>query len=117
MMRQLLIVALFFFGPALLMLALRLLLLYLRWRLRLAIERWRMRREILTVHPVDAPRWRTPLGYLLLSMLVGLGAAWWAWQSLQAPPPAKRIYLPAHLDPYGNVVPGRWVEVEPKQTR
>ncbi|RME83129.1 MAG: hypothetical protein D6771_06180, partial [Zetaproteobacteria bacterium] len=96
----------FFFGPMLASLALRWAWLMLRW----AWRRRQARRRVITVEIVgERPSWRAPWGFVILSLGVGLASAFLAWRSLHAPPPPKRIYIPAHLE-NGKLVPGRWVD-------
>ncbi len=103
MIRSLIIAIFFFFGPAILMFAARNLLQMLpRW-----LERRRQEKTIIDVTPVDehaTPRW-----FYLLVLLVSLSSAVTIFITLQrhsTPPP--RIYVPAHSDPSGNIIPGHW---------
>ncbi len=109
MMRMLLYTLLFFFGPALLMFALRhaFVLLRLWWRMR----RLRARRqdaEVIDITPEERRQHLRPgTLFITASMLIASLCAWLAWQDLQMhPPPGKTRYVPAHLDAYGNLVPG-----------
>ena len=114
-MRTFLTVLIFFFGPTLLMLALRGLWLWLRWRLR---RRREARALVVDAEVVGArPGLRAPWPYLLLSVLVGAVAAFFAWRSLHEARPAERVYVPAHLNEAGEVVPGHWIEKPKKEAR
>ncbi len=104
-MRRILIAALFFFGPALVM-------MLLRSMIPLAIAWLRARRErnrVIDVTPVDSghPRWFWPLAFVL-----GLLSAAGAWYMLDRAESPKGHYVPAHVDEQGRVVPGHW-EPEP----
>ncbi len=104
MIRNVLIVIVFFFGPALVMLMLRALLPLVAGWLRAR----RAAREVIDVTPRKRalPRWFWPL-----ALMLGAASAAWAWQALdQAGPPAEgRVYVPAHLGKDGRLVPGHWV--------
>ncbi len=106
-MRTLVAVLVFFFGPTLLMLALRGVWIWLRWRLR---RRHEARVTVVDAEIVDGrPALRAPWPYLLLSIAVGTVAAFLAWRSLHEARPVERVYVPAHIDEAGRVVPGHWI--------
>ncbi len=103
-MRNLLVVIVFFFGPALVMLMLRSLLPLLAAWLRARSKA----RQVIDVTPRKRalPRWFWPL-----ALVLGAASAALAWQSLRgADAPAARHYVPAHMDESGYVVPGHWAE-------
>jgi len=101
-MRQLLITLLFFFWPVLLMFVLRyaalLLRLWLAWR--------RSRPDVIDVTP-EVPARPSPW-FVALAVGVGLVTAALAWHRLNEPPAGDRVYVPAHLDDQGRLVPGHF---------
>lgn len=108
MIRNLLIALVFFFGPTILMLVLRnLLLLLLAWnQVR--------RKKAMEPHIIDVtpkPRKRAPAWYIVLAVLIGLASAWFAWKEVQYTETEVRQYVPAHLGPDGKIVPGHWEPV------
>ncbi|MDX8402374.1 MAG: hypothetical protein R8K47_07075 [Mariprofundaceae bacterium] len=105
MIRNILIAVVFFFGPALAMLALRFMLEMLLARLR----RQRQAPEIIDITPREPmlPRWFWPV-----ALALGLLSGFWAWQTVERAdaPPQSRIYVPAHIDEQGRLIPGHWVD-------
>lgn len=105
MIRNILTVIVFFFGPAILMFMLRNLFLFLK-------ARHQMRREypaepkIIDVTPKPASA--TPAWFKVLAVLVGLLSAWFAWQLLRSGEEDHRHYVPAYVDQHGKIVPGHW---------
>ncbi|MDX8413897.1 MAG: hypothetical protein R8J85_07395 [Mariprofundales bacterium] len=107
MIRQVFITLLFFFGPAILTMVIRHVVLLLH----LARKRHYHRNnpEIIDVTPTSpgrAPRW-----FVVASMLIGFGCAWLAWWALADRPAISTQYHPAHVDSTGKIVSGKW---EPK---
>jgi len=110
MMRSILISALFFFGPAILMFLLRNLFLFLRVWLRLRRLRKQQDADVIdiTPHKHGSPS----MLFNVAAIIVGLTCAFLAWQEMTSAPEAEQRYVPAYVDEYGNVVPGRMVPVE-----
>ncbi|MDQ6951384.1 MAG: hypothetical protein Q9M26_06945 [Mariprofundales bacterium] len=105
MIRQLFISLLFFFGPALLVVVIRHLVILLH----LAIRSGRHQHdpEIIDITPTSPgrpPRW-----FLLAAILIGFFCAWFAWWSLANPPEPSTHYVPAYTDSNGQVIPGKVV--------
>jgi len=104
-MRMLFLTLVFFFGPALLMFALhRLVMIVHYW--------WLMRRlahqsDVIDITPAP-PRQRPGMVFIVVSMLVASVFAGLAWQRMQSTPvqQVNMHYVPAHIDTYGNMVPG-----------
>ncbi|RMH62948.1 MAG: hypothetical protein D6678_00150 [Zetaproteobacteria bacterium] len=111
MMRNLLVVFVFFFGPAILMLIARSLLFMLRlwWQARQARAR---ETQVIDVTPVRHER--PSRAFVVVAIVLGIVSAVLAYQALNTKPAPKRIYVPAHLDAQGKVVPGHW-ETLPRQ--
>ncbi|MDQ6965260.1 MAG: hypothetical protein Q9M13_10115 [Mariprofundales bacterium] len=108
MIRQLFITLLFFFGPAILTLVIRHLLLLIH----IARQRryHRDTPDIIDITPLSpgrAPRW-----FIVAALLIGFACAWFAWWSLADRPAAATRYIPAYVDDAGQIVPGRWESAE-----
>ncbi|TLS65947.1 hypothetical protein FEF65_11535 [Mariprofundus erugo] len=104
MIRNIFLIVVFFFGPALVMFMLRNGLILLR--LWLAARSRRQQPEIIDVTPVRqtaAPRW-----FYALAIVLGLIAAAAGFMALQSTATDKRQYIPAHVDAQGELVPGHW---------
>lgn len=104
MIRNILTILLFFFGPAILLFMLRYFLLALKtW---LLIRRQRPAEpEIIDVTP--RAEGGTPLWFKIAALSAGALCAWLAWQHLNSSGPENAMrYVPAHMDQQGNIVPG-----------
>jgi len=105
MIRQLFITLLFFFGPTLLVVVLRHLVLLLHLAVRL--KRQRNDPDIIDITPTSPgrpPRW-----FVVAAMLIGFACAWLAWWSLANAPAPATHYVPAHITATGEIVPGAMV--------
>ena len=100
-MRYLFLTLLGFFGPALLMLLLRLTWFYLRAKL----SRQRNEPEIIDVTPIHKKRISKPFLFLWLLVSV-ICTALLIWQIDDSPAP-EQTYIPAHIDAEGNFVPAK----------
>jgi len=112
MMRNLLVVLVFFFGPAILMLIARSLLFMLRlwWQAR----RQRARQvEVIDITPVR--HGRPSRLFMAVAIALGIVSAVLAYRALNTKPAPQRVYVPAHLDAAGHVVPGHWEPLPRKQ--
>jgi len=104
-MRMLFLTLVFFFGPALLMFALHRVVMVARYW-------WMMRKlqhqnDVIDITPLP-PRRRPGAVFIVVSMIVASSFAGLAWQRMQSTPkemPSQ--YVPAHIDAYGNIVPGK----------
>ncbi len=106
MIRQIFITLLFFFGPALLTVLIRHLLLLAHIALR---ERRRRRQpDIIDITP--HPSKRPPNWFIVAALLIGFTCSWLVWWTLADQPAPPTRYIPAHLDAYGNIVPGHWID-------
>lgn len=112
MIRNLLVAAVFFFGPMLLMFLLR--NLGTLFRLWMAARRHRQAQpDIIDISP--RLRTRPSLAFVAVAVLVGAISAYWAWRYTQRPVTnLDQQYVPAHLDAHGQLVPGRQVPDSPK---
>lgn len=110
MMRSIIISALFFFGPALLMFVLRRLFLVARVWLRLRRLRHQQEHDVIdiTPHKHGSPS----LLFNIAVIIVGLTCAWLAWQEMNSDPESGHRYVPAYVDEQGKVVPGQLVPVD-----
>lgn len=109
-MRYLFLTLLGFFGPALLMLLLRLTWYYFR-------EKWLRKStdpEIINITPVH--KRRVSKRFIIVWLLVSVVCtALLLWQIDDSPAP-EHVYIPAHTDAQGNFVPAQTIETErPKQ--
>jgi len=111
MIRNILTVIVFFFGPAMLMFMLRNLLLILLAYLQLRRQR-PVEPEIIDVTPRSVQG--APLWFKLLALFVGLLCAGSSWYYLNADSEQTMRYVPAYMDEQGKVVPGHW---EPRHVR
>jgi len=108
MIRDLLVAAVFFFGPMLVMFVLRnLASVFSLW---LVLRRQqRLQPKVIDVSPtVD----RSPsLAFVALAILVGVLSAYTAWYHTRQETGHKLNlqYVPAHLDDHGRVIPGKLV--------
>lgn len=114
MIRSILISALFFFGPAILMFLLRNLFLFLRVWMRLRQLRKQQDEDVIdiTPHKHGSPS----MLFNIAAIIVGLTCAFLAWQEMNSEPGSERRYVPAYVDKQGNVVPGRMEPVEEPST-
>jgi len=104
-MKTLLISFLFFFGPVLLMFALR----YLGQMLRIWLL-WRRQKkhgkDVIDITP------RTPhppsIRFIIFAVVVGLMISGLVWQRLTDEDGRGSIYVPAHTGNDGNLVPGHF---------
>ncbi len=103
-MRYLIFTLLGFFGPALLMLLLRL----IWWRIRYRLLRNNSEPEIIDVTPKHKPGRLFMLSWLLISIIC---TALLIWQMDDSPAP-EQVYIPAHIDAYGNFVPAQTIRPE-----
>ena len=107
MIRNLLVAAVFFFGPMLLMILLR--NLGMLFRLWLA-ERRRQRAQPDIIDITPRLRTRPSWAFVAIAILAGSLSAYWAWRYTQRPTVGLgQRYVPAHLDAEGHLVPGRLV--------
>ena len=111
MIRRLLVAAVFFFGPMLLMFMLR--GLGQLFRLWLAERRRRRAQpEIIDISP--RMQARASPGFIVVAILAGALSAYWAWHYTQQKVGNLDLqYVPAHLDAEGHLVPGH-TKPEPK---
>jgi hypothetical protein len=111
MIRNLLVSAVFFFGPMLLMILLRNLgTLFRLWMA--ARHRRRAQPDIIDISP--HLRARPSLAFVAVAILFGGICAYWAWHYTQGPAVGvDQRYVPAHLDAHGHLVPGRLVSPSP----
>ena len=105
MMRSLIIALFFFFGPALLMFMLRnMVLLFLVWMKQRQQHR---QEQVIDITPVEkgrAPRW-----FYIVVVLISLASAVVVFNTLQQTEVAQRqVYVPAHIDEHGRLVPGMY---------
>jgi len=103
-MRMLFLTLVFFFGPALLMFALHRVVMIARyWWLMRRIEH---QNDVIDITPLP-PRRRPGAVFIVVSMIVASAFAGLAWQRMQSTPQNMATqYVPAHIDAYGNIVPG-----------
>ena len=105
-MRFFLVTLFFFFAPVILMFALRHLVLLLRiW---MAWKRSGKRdANVIDITPSrPAPASRV---FIALAVLLGIVCASMVWMRLGAPDvPPQGVYVPAHVDPQGNLIPGHY---------
>ncbi|MDX8404631.1 MAG: hypothetical protein R8K50_00595 [Mariprofundus sp.] len=101
---MLLLTLLFFFGPALLMFALHRVAMVARyWWLMRGLQH---QHDVIDITPTP-PRRRPGTVFIVVSMLVASVFAGLAWQRMQSTPQnIQTQYVPAHIDTYGNMVPG-----------
>jgi|GEM_PF-2433162 len=109
MIRDLLVAAVFFFGPMLVMFVLRnLASLFSLW---LVVRRQRrLQPKVIDVSPtVD----RSPsLAFVALAILIGALSAYTAWHHTRQETMGHNLelqYVPAHLDDHGRMIPGKLV--------
>jgi len=105
MIRNILTVIVFFFGPAILMFMLRNLFLFLKAWLSMRDAR-NAEPEVIDITP--KPAVAIPAWFKLLAVLVGLLSAGLAWQLLSSGVEPQRHYVPAYVDQQGKIVPGHW---------
>ena len=112
MIRRLLVAAVFFFGPMLLMFLLRNLgVLYRFWMA--ARRRRQARPDIIDITP--HLRAKPSLAFVAVAVVLGGASAYWAWHYTQQPPAnPDQQYVPAHMDAQGRLVPGRMIPVPQK---
>ncbi len=116
MIRMLLYSLLFFFGPALLMFALHRLTMMLRLWLRLRRLQQAQNATVIDITPEErAHHLRPGMVFIVASMLVAGLCAWLAWQQMdETPAPGASRYVPAHMDAYGNLIPGQMLPAKGK---
>ncbi|MDT8375929.1 MAG: hypothetical protein RQ867_04225 [Mariprofundaceae bacterium] len=110
MIRSILVAALFFFGPALLMFMLRNMFFLFRAWLRLRKLKKMQEHEVIdiTPHKHGSPS----MLFNIAAIVVGLICAFLAWQEMGSGPEQRMHYVPAHVDEQGKIVPGAMVPVE-----
>jgi len=114
MIRSIIISIFFFFGPALLMFAIRRAFLIARIWLRLRRLRKQQETEIIDITP---HKHASPSMLInVAAIIVGLTCAFLAWQEMNSTPDGKQHYIPAHVNKEGKVVPGKMVPVEKPAT-
>jgi hypothetical protein len=103
-MRMLLLTLVFFFGPALLMFALhRVVMLARYWWLMRSLQH---HDDVIDITPAP-PRRRPGTMFIIASMIVASLFAGLAWQRMHNTPETMQTqYIPAHIDAYGNLIPG-----------
>ncbi|MCF6207934.1 MAG: hypothetical protein L3J61_00900 [Ghiorsea sp.] len=111
-MRYLFLTLLGFFGPALLMLLLRLTWFYLRAKWLAKLSRQRNEPEIIDVTPIHKKRISKPFLFLWLLVSV-ICTALLIWQIDDSPAP-EQTYIPAHMDAEGNFVPAKILKEKTK---
>jgi len=104
-MRYLFLTLLGFFGPALLMLLLRLTWFYMRAQWQQKLSKRQNEPEIIDVTPIHKKRISKPFIFLWLLVSI-LCTAFLVWQIDDTPAP-KQTYIPAHIDAEGNFVPAQ----------
>lgn len=111
-MRYLFLTLLGFFGPALLMLLLRLAWFYIRaqWLKKLSTQQ--NEPEIIDVTPIHKKRIGKPFIFLWLLVSI-LCTAVLVWQMDNTPAP-EQTYIPAHIDAEGNFVPAQVLKEKAK---
>lgn len=106
-MKSILISLLFFFGPVILLFVLRYGALFLRaWLL--------MRRQqgggpdVIDITPT--PSHKPSIIFIVLAIAIGLLTAVLAWQRITGPADQHKgkVYIPAHVDQQGKLVPGHF---------
>ena len=111
-MRYLFLTLLGFFGPALLMLLLRLTWFYLREKWLAKLSRQRNEPEIIDVTLIHKKRISKPFIFLWLLVSV-ICTSLLIWQIDDSPTP-EQTYIPAHIDAEGNFVPAKTLEEKPE---
>jgi len=105
-MKNILISLLFFFGPVILMFLLRHGVLFLRaWLL------WRRQRQgpdVIDITPRESGK--PSVIFIVLAVAIGTLTAVLAWQRITGPADEDkgRVYVPAHVDKRGDLVPGHF---------
>jgi hypothetical protein len=104
-MKGILISLLFFFGPVILMFVLRYGALFLRlWLLRRRQQQGGPDIIDITPHISHKPS----IVFIVLAIAIGLLTAVLAWQRLTSPSDTGKVYIPAHVDQQGKLVPGHF---------
>ncbi|RMG91459.1 MAG: hypothetical protein D6703_04920 [Zetaproteobacteria bacterium] len=109
MIRNIFVALLFFFGPAMLMLVLRSLLFLIRYQLGRRRHRGAEGPVIIDVTPVDEKK--SPSRFFwVVALLLGVVSAMLAlyFLSHDSGEEIRRVYVPAHVNEQGEVVPGHW---------
>lgn len=105
-MKGILISLLFFFGPVILLFVLRYGVLFLRaW---LFLRRQQGNPDVIDITPHHS---RKPsIIFIVLAVAIGLLTAVLAWQRITGPADQHkgRVYVPAHVDKQGQLVPGHF---------
>jgi hypothetical protein len=103
-MRNILLSILFFFGPAMLMFLLR--------HLGILLRLWLVARKAASQREADVidvtPRKPHPpsTAFIVVTFVLSLVIAVLVWQRLSESPEVGRIYVPAHINEQGEIVPG-----------
>ncbi len=105
MIRSFLLSLLFFFGPVILMFALRYLGLLLRFWLRI---RQQQKRDADVIDVTPRPPGSPSILFIILAIAAGLLIAVLAWQRLTDHSEDARTYIPAHINQQGQLVPGHF---------
>ncbi len=103
-MRGIIITLVFFFGPVILMFAMRhlalLLRIWLRWR--------RVRRDGPEVIDITPEKPHPPSRrFMVLAVIFGLICAGLVWMRLTDPAEPGGVYVPAHMDKQGRIISGQ----------
>ncbi|MDX8395131.1 MAG: hypothetical protein R8K22_01815 [Mariprofundaceae bacterium] len=107
MIRSIIISALFFFGPALLMFMLRNMFLMLKIWLKARNQKAVQEAEVIDITP-EKPSSPSTL-FVTAAIIVGVVCAVLAWQEMTAPADDQRTYIPAHTDSQGKIIPGQYI--------
>ncbi|MDQ7001148.1 MAG: hypothetical protein Q9N02_00480 [Ghiorsea sp.] len=111
-MRYLLLTLFGFFGPALLMLLLRLTWFYLRAKLYEKLTKQSKEPEIIDVTPIHKKPISKPFIFLWILVSI-ICTALLIWQLDDNPAP-EYVYIPAHIDAEGNFVSAQTLEEKRK---
>jgi len=113
MMRSIIISALLFFGPAMLMFVFRRLFLIARLWFKLRRLRQQQEHDVIDITP---HRHGSPsMLFNIAAILVGLICAFLAWHEMNQEPEATGKYVPAHVDDQGKVIPGKMVPADERK--
>ncbi len=112
MMRNVLVALVFFFGPALLMLVLRSLVFLVRYRLERRRHEHFGGSEVIDITPLNEGRSPSRL-FWVLALVLGVLSAMVAFNTLSRDngQEIRRVYVPAHVNEQGEIVPGHWEPV------
>lgn len=106
MIRMLFITLLFFFGPALLMFALHRLIMLGRFWLKTRQLRQPQENEIIDITPSAHYKQKPGIVFIVFSICIATLSAWFVWQSMQEQPSVNKVYVPAHINANGEIIPG-----------